>query len=59
MHLERYLNSTWEQWSPLPLDQATADEHKLTADDAKLFHSTATSALGTCNHSRPLVWNRV
>ena len=38
-----FLNSTWEQWAPLPLDGTGP---ALDPADAKLFHSTATSALG-------------
>ena len=39
--MARYLNSTWEEWAPLPLDGPA-----LSATDAAVFHSTATSALG-------------
>ena len=44
MQLARYLNSTWQKWAPLPLGGEGGPT--LTAADAKLFHSTATSALG-------------
>ena len=45
MQLARYLNSTWEKWAPLPLDGSSSGP-ALSAADAALFHSTATSALG-------------